>query len=150
MGMIWVATLLGCVLVLAVLVGRSSPWGTAGRVAVVAAALVLMGLLLLPQEWVLGVARQVPGMRTALGLGWFDQVVHFSLFLGAGVVFGVVTRSLEGLALACGLAVALEVLQWGTAGHQVRVVDGVMNLLGVVVGFGIGGVVGGRRARVQI
>ncbi|NKI36445.1 hypothetical protein HFP89_14840 [Wenzhouxiangella sp. XN79A] len=132
------ATLFGSLLVVAVLIGVSARWATAGRVAVLAAVVVLMGILLLPQEWVLGVARQVPGVADALGFGWFDQVAHFVLFLAMGCVFGVFVRSTAGLVLVCGLAIALEVLQWGSAGHQVRMMDGLMNLAGGVVGFGMG------------
>ena len=144
--MIGLMTWIGGLAVLAVLARRSSEWARNGRVAVAAVVLVLMGVLLLPQDWVVGAARDlVPGLKSALGLGWFDLVVHFSLFLAAGLVFGVVARSLEGFVLACVLAVTLEALQWGTVGHQVRVLDGAMNLAGVVVGFGLAALVRGKR-----
>lgn len=129
--------------------GRALP--TAWRWALSGVVVAAIVVLLLPQSVFVELVRAgrsvAPVVGTLLGHPAADLVVHFLIFLVAGLPFARLAREIGvwlPLSVLLVLAVALEVLQLFVAGHQVHLIDGVMNVAGAATGFLIGLAMFGR------
>ena len=112
----------------------------------------LMAVLLLPQSLFVELARSgssvLPWIGVVLGHPAADHVFHFLVFVLAGLPVAALSRRHDWrgvLAWLVALAIGLEALQLLVGGHQATILDGLANLAGAAVGYGIGVAVGSMR-----
>jgi len=135
---------LGALLVVPAMLWWTRGWPVIARFLLLAAVLVLIGALLAPQSIYLGVLRGLaverPWIGAVLEPDWADHAAHFVLFSIAGAVFAFAAGpSGHGsrLAVLLLLAVVMEALQVGVDDHAVRLIDGTVNGVAALFGYGL-------------
>lgn len=135
---------------LALGVGGVLAWGCRPvvRELLFVSTLIVSGLLFLPGQQLVQLAgsNHVSWLeRIAAFTPWgLSEWMHLFIFMWLSFLLWVGRadfRAWKGVAALAALAVAAELAQWLTADREPRVLDVLVNLLGVVVGVGLGAAV---------